>query len=217
MLNSTLLLSVFILSCAALNIGVDLKGQTLLKYVTKPSVMLGVLLLAVLTPGDPSYKWPVLLGLIFSLAGDIFLMLPKEPKDYFLAGLISFLLAHLSFMVGLTAQGDIFQHAVPWFGLFPFLLYALSIVVILWPHLKRALKIPVLIYAVTIGVMGWTALAHWWLGGSVLALVAGLLFIASDTILALNRFYLPIKHAQIWILGTYFPSQWLFALSIQSS
>ncbi|NIW49240.1 MAG: lysoplasmalogenase, partial [Gammaproteobacteria bacterium] len=38
-----------------------------------------------------------LIGLALSLAGDIFLMLPDEK---FIAGLVSFLLAHLAYILG---------------------------------------------------------------------------------------------------------------------
>jgi alkenylglycerophosphocholine/alkenylglycerophosphoethanolamine hydrolase len=46
-----------------------------------------------------------------------------------------------------------------------------------------------------------------------LAAVGALLFVASDSALAWNRFKSEFKSAQAVILATYFAAQWLIALS----
>ena len=65
-------------------------------------------------------------------------------------------------------------------------------------------------------MMTWQALNRWLAtgeAGSALALAGALLFVASDSALALNRFKGEFKGAQAVVLGTYFAAQWLIALS----
>src|SRR2546428_6059348 len=62
-----------------------------LEYVAKPATLLALLAYAVC--GHPS-PW-LLAALAFSLAGDVFLMLPAA---LFLAGLAAFLVAHLAYI-----------------------------------------------------------------------------------------------------------------------
>ena len=65
-------------------------------YVFKPLATLLVVALALSLPAaSPAYRWAVVAGLAFSTAGDIFLMLPRER---FVAGLLSFLVAHLFYI-----------------------------------------------------------------------------------------------------------------------
>jgi len=61
-----------------------------LEYFAKPGVILALISWLIVNGGYRGQLLFFLIGLIFSLAGDIFLMLPNE---HFLAGLISFLLA----------------------------------------------------------------------------------------------------------------------------
>jgi len=79
------------------------RGSTGLEYVWKPGAL--VALVGVAATLDPSYgdvrAW-VVVALLLSLAGDVLLML---PSDRFVAGLASFLLAHIAYVVGLTRHG----------------------------------------------------------------------------------------------------------------
>ena len=77
--------------------------------------------------------------------------------------------------------------------------------------------IPALVYLVIILVMAWQGYGHWRQTletRSMLAFVGVLLFVASDSFLAVNRFVYDLdKLAPILILGTYYPAQWLIAQS----
>lgn len=80
----------------------------------------------------------------------------------------------------------------------------------------------VIIYSVIIAVMGWRAAAR--IGyptetfnSQFCALIGSLFFIASDSLLAFNRFYAPIPGEKIWVLSTYWIAQTLFALSLHRS
>ncbi len=79
---------------AALHIRAEYLGPQYHVYLLKPLTMVFILLIVVQAgwPDFSRYKVAILAGLVCSLAGDVFLML---PSDRFIAGLVSFLLAHL--------------------------------------------------------------------------------------------------------------------------
>lgn len=178
--------------------------------VFKPLTMVFVLAIA-LQPSlstPASYRAFVVAGLAFSLAGDVFLMLPTER---FVAGLASFLIAHLLYIAAFAGAGA-FDLAL----LVPFLGCAVLIYAVLYRH-AGPLRLPVLAYVAAIAAMAWLATARWLAVGqlgSLLAFSGALLFVVSDAALALNRFVRPIRHSSALVLGTYFPAQLLIALSI---
>src|ERR1041384_5570246 len=74
-----------------------------LVYVFKP-LSTGLIIALALTAHEPAtaqYYHLVLAGLVFSLAGDVFRML---PQDRFVAGLVSFLIAHLFYIVAFGSE-----------------------------------------------------------------------------------------------------------------
>jgi len=86
---------------------------------------------------------------------------------------------------------------------------------VLWPHLGK-MRLPVLMYMLAILMMGWAAAGRRLLTeqeGSLLAFLGAILFIASDSALALDKFRRRFRSAQLLILSTYFTAQWLIALS----
>ena len=79
-----------------------------LEYVLKPATMvaLGAVVLALDLPGG-QLRWWYLAAIILSLAGDVFLMLPEsamDPELSFVAGLGSFLVAHVLYVVGMVLR-----------------------------------------------------------------------------------------------------------------
>jgi uncharacterized membrane protein YhhN len=149
-------------------------------------------------------------GLIASLAGDIFLML---PRDRFAPGLVSFLIAQLLYV---AAFWSVTGPSLTLAAAVPFALLATALLVVLWPHLGR-LRVPVVLYAAALMTMGWRAAEQHALlsdGRTAVALLGAILFIASDSVLAFRRFVSPFPAAQAITLGTYFPAQWLIALSV---
>jgi uncharacterized membrane protein YhhN len=155
------------------------------------------------------YRYAILAGLVCSLAGDIFLML---PTDWFRSGLVSFLFAHLFYIAAFTAEGAR-RPAV--LSAIPFLIYGAVMLRVLLPGLG-SMKTPVIIYMLVIMLMAWQALNRWVATGqegSALAFTGALLFVVSDSLLALNRFKRPFPSAQLYIMTTYFTAQLLIALS----
>jgi uncharacterized membrane protein YhhN len=208
-----LLLSFAALLTGFLHIRAEYRGPQRQIYLFKPLTTSLIILLALLSPSatSPIYKWLIVLGLLCSLAGDIFLML---PQNRFLPGLISFLFAHLWYIAAFSL--DTTRWLTHW-GLLPLIAYGLVMVTLLVPHVKPKLRLPVLIYVLVILIMAWRAVEQWTQLGSrnsALALAGALLFVLSDSALALNRFRKPFRSAQAIILSSYYLAQWLIALSI---
>jgi sterol desaturase/sphingolipid hydroxylase (fatty acid hydroxylase superfamily)/uncharacterized membrane protein YhhN len=149
----------------------------------------------------------MLAALLFSLAGDVFLML---PGDYFIPGLAAFLVAHLFYIAR-------FRHDAGWFAQRSALKLVLAVgagvYTALWPHLPdTGLRIAVAAYIVVICLMAAQALgrAHT-LGGAGAGCVAAgaCIFMVSDTLIAIDKFLVPLPLAPFWILVTYYAAQLL--------
>ncbi|WP_442892342.1 lysoplasmalogenase [Ensifer sp. MJa1] len=197
----------------------DVSGWRWLHYLTKPTATL-LLLVAVfknISASPRTYGNAVAIGLVFAAAGDAFLML---PGDYFLAGLICFLLTHCAYIFALTRDARFAAHPGV-FGLFA--LVAFAVVGGLWTALPPEMRIPVIIYAVALGAMAAQAISRRrQLKGTSqqetarLAAYGGLLFMISDSLLAYGRFRWQIPYTPLWVLGTYYAAQYLFARSTET-
>jgi uncharacterized membrane protein YhhN len=197
---------------AAGSIAADLKSRLTLARVLRLTAMAGIILLAATSALHISktYRLLIIAGLGASFIGDIFM---TAPKKRFTAGLLAFLVAHICYSAAFLRIVSI---RVEVMIALPFLVYALFVMRTLFPHLGSA-KGPVALYIVVMTGMAILA-AQWYInaGGTspLFALGGAVLFTASDTILAFNRFFKKIPRAQLYILGTYFPAQVLLALSV---
>jgi uncharacterized membrane protein YhhN len=205
-----IVLTAAIMLCAALAVFGSVRGWRRLQYLAKPLATALILLLALTKPGTTPayYRVLVVIGLAFSILGDILLLLPQK---HFVLGLASFLVAHLfysgAFMPGTTL-------GLPW--LLPLLFTLLGVTAMLWPKLD-GLRAPVLLYALVIVFMVWRALAR--LDNldnpsPELAAMGALLFMVSDSLLGFERFRGRFALAPLWVLGTYYLAQWFIALSV---
>ena len=214
MLHETvnLSLSLLVFASGIACIHAEMTGRRNAVYVFKPLTMLFVLSLALQPSASTSvfYAWMIVAGLLFSLAGDVLLML---PSDRFAAGLASFLVAHLFYIAAFAADAGFGSAPL---ALLPFVLGSAALYPLLRPNLGR-LEIPVLLYMLVIAVMAWQAVARWLdVGqlGALLACIGAVLFVISDAALALDRFHRPVPAAPLLKRSTYFSGQWLIALSI---
>ncbi len=183
-----------------------------LVYVFKPlSTGLLVLLVATGSSGPlPAYAVAVLAGLTFSLLGDVLLML---PSDNFRSGLVAFLAAHACYVL---AFGHDSPMAAPPLPFAAWLAVGCAVLPALWTGIPRRLRPAVLAYVALLLVMAGQAAsraAHLRTGAALGAALGAGLFVLSDFLLAWNRFRTPLPAAQVLIHATYFPAQWLIALS----
>jgi len=195
-----------------LHVRAEYTGDRRQVYLFKPLTVLFITAIAFLMPGEASerYRIAVLVGLACSIAGDVFLML---PRDRFLPGVVSFLLAHLAYLVAFTA--GVRFGAAP-LRLLPFAALGITMLALLWPRLG-SMRLPVVVYLVVIVMMAWQATSRAVVlesRGALLAAIGATLFVISDSALALNRFHRPFPAAQAVILPTYYAAQVLIAWSI---
>ncbi|MES0359494.1 MAG: lysoplasmalogenase [Anaerolineales bacterium] len=200
----------FALVIAAINWLAVAKKWVKIEYITKPVVPLALIFWLILNGGFQGQLIFFVIGLIFSLVGDIFLMLPNEK---FVAALVSFLFAHIAFILG-------FSSGIPNFsapGLILFILVGLNAFEI-YRRISNGLRsrgqesfiTPVLIYAIVISLMLVSALltmvgpnSEWNPFPSMMVSFGALFFVFSDTLLAWNKFVNPIKYGDIFVIVTY--------------
>ncbi len=206
----TFILMLLVILSASIHIRAEYRGPRQHVYVFKPLTMVFIWLIAILGQATfPFYKYMIITGLVFSLAGDVFLML---PSDRFLAGLVAFLIAHLFYIAAFLSEIS----ALTWWPLVPLVIYGIVIYTIVASSLGK-LKLPVLIYVVVILIMAWLAWERWsqtGQSGALLAFAGAVLFVISDTILAIDRFRGAFKLSRALNLTTYFAAQWLIASSV---
>lgn len=183
-------------------------------YAFKPLATLLILALALfLPPARPDYQWAIAAGLALSTAGDVFLML---PRDRFVAGLASFLLAHLCYLRAFSIEVPFGAGLLLWL---PFFAAGGMVVALVWPGLKPALRGPVVVYVIVIAAMAGQATGRWYASGSAVALAAAVgagLFVVSDAVLAIDRFRWPFRAARAVTLATYWAAQLLIAISVSA-
>lgn len=212
----------------------EIWGESLLDpwlhYTAKPLIMLSLMGWVLSRQSwavmPSSLRW-LLVGMAFALAGDVFLML--RSGNWFVAGLGAFLVMQLCYIRAFylsirEGQGMVSRNrlseALFYFGFYGglFLYYAK-------PYLARnpayaGLWLPVFIYVVCICTMGVMAtvrkravrpMSHW------AVMTGAILFVASDSLIALNKFVQPIPFATFLIMITYAAAQYLIATGMMAS
>ncbi len=212
------LLEVLVLESAALAT-LSALGMVDLHLVFKPATMAIAIIFvasrAISTGAIGRFDALLLAALVFSLGGDVFLMLPGDQPLWglptFILGLGSFLVAHL-FYIALFCQGQ------AWFPSKRALLLVLGVgaamYAIVWGGLGNdtVLKIAVAAYVTVISLMTAQAIGRAvTLGDSASRWVAvgACVFMVSDSLIAINKFVTPVALSSLWILVTYYCAQML--------
>jgi len=194
----------------------DILGIILDKYYLrlffKPLILPSILLMYALMVSLKN-KWYVA-ALIFSFLGDVFLLF--SGKLYFMLGLSSFLLAHLCFIkvvLQKIGKADLNKTLLSFIILFAFLF---GLLFVLKGHLG-ALQIPVIIYGTIITSFGALSLSYYLQiksKSALLLLIGALVFISSDSMLSLNKFYAPNEILNLMVMLTYIGAQYLILKAI---
>jgi uncharacterized membrane protein YhhN len=186
-------------------------------FVAKPLTTVLLIVLAWPRGADtPMLRRLVLLGLVLSLAGDVALLWPKEG---FLPGLIAFLLAHLAYIAAFCTRSRLLSRRIPFAA---YAAVAGAVLMHLWPGVPPALRVPVLLYVLCLASMAAQAAAVWLAARGTAdemltrsAAIGGALFVASDALLATNKFAGPLPLSALWILASYWFAQWLIVSSLR--
>ncbi|MEO6801159.1 MAG: lysoplasmalogenase [Rhodanobacter sp.] len=188
-----------------------------LHWIAKPLATLLVLASAACawSPVSRRYRNWIVAGMLFSLVGDICLML---PADLFVAGLLAFLCGHACFITAFL--GDSRFAVRPWAWIICLLIGGANLA-LLWPSIPVALHLAVAVYGLVLSAMGAQALGRaWFHARHVLArparraAIGAGLFMLSDSLLAWNRFHGELPLATLWVLGSYYAALWFIARSV---
>ncbi len=187
-------------------------------YVVKPLITISLMLFLVYqTQFKGRFAKRVFVGLLFGLFGDCFLMFQTLHASFFLLGLAAFLVGHLlyisAFYLDYKWNSNIEKAYTRW-ALAIFGICCIAFYIYLRPYLAE-MKIPVMVYAFVISLMGIMAANR---KGRVntlsfkLVMWGAVLFIISDAVLAYNRFVLPFETSGLWIMSTYMLAQYLVTM-----
>lgn len=198
-------LAVFLVSSALVAVCLFLLGVAIddwpLRMVTKAWPMVALIAWSATRKPLDLVQGGLTVGLVFGLIGD---MLLEAGDTTFVFGLVSFLLGHVAYIVAFS------KAAGRWSPLqaLPMAAYMVTAAILLVPRLGD-MRIPVVAYMGVIAVMAWRAgaLAEARGGWAWLAPVGAVLFLFSDTLIAMNRFVAPIDGVRPVIILTYWAAQ----------
>jgi uncharacterized membrane protein YhhN len=186
-------------------------GNRTVEYVAKPLTMVVLIAVALeLNVSSDLERGAFVVALVFSLIGDVFLMLPGE--QWFVYGLGSFLAGHLAYVVGLWIGGvSLAAFAVG-------VLIVAVAVLVLGLRIIRAVRVsdapelalPVSMYVGVISLMVASAIGT----ESVVAVLGASLFYVSDALIAWNRFIHEYAWGRVAIMITYHLGQIALVLSL---
>jgi uncharacterized membrane protein YhhN len=213
------MLNLVIILCAALLLAVLLYGQVTkksrLSLVSKTLASILFIVAALVQPHPiPMYTYAMLIGLFFGMVGDVCLALPSEKA--FTAGLVSFLLGHVLYVVAFFSFAVATDFVTPLTAAFA--LYCVCAFLWLRPHLGKML-VPVTAYVCVIGIMMSAAGAVFW-GGSIpstgawLILAGAVCFGISDLFVAKRRFVSDTPSTYLIGLPLYYAGQFALAFSV---
>lgn len=194
-------------------------GLVLIEFETitwwlKPFII-PLLSISVFLSGKMEFKPLLISALFFSWVGDVVLLFANQDVIYFIVGLVSFLIAHLFYIVLFSKLQKVttikYKRFIPLV-----LLYLFGFLSFLWEKLG-GMKIPVIIYALVISTMLLVAIKGYFTWNSKsgkLLLIGAIFFVLSDSILAINKFYVPIYLSSFWIMSTYITAQFLIVKGV---
>lgn len=188
-----------------------------LKFFSKPLICISLIFILYKETGlKKNIEKLVAVGLFFGCLGDIFLML---NENMFVAGLASFLIGHILYVIAFSKQTSakaLSKHKsyiliAGILASFSYYLYN-----ILQPSLGP-LKIPVILYIIVIAAMAFFAYTRRYQTNTlsfIICLIGALLFIFSDSILALNKFVAYLANSGLYIMSSYILAQYFITLGI---
>jgi len=205
------LASILFLLVAIADVYAVITQNKTIEMIFKPLLMTTLAVVYLVSVKKPSF-W-LLSALFFSFWGDVFLL---DKEKFFVFGLGSFLVAHLVYIKITTDLlfKDLTVKIIT--SAIPFVLLFVGLLGLIYGNLGDML-LPVIVYGITISTFGTAALLNYrqqkttansWL------LLGAILFIASDSLIALNNFYTPKHLFNIAIIVLYIVSQYLIVKSI---
>ncbi len=215
-------LGLFIASASGELVSTVIDAPTL-HLICKPALLITLLFyyIAVQRESGKRLSRGIVLALVFSWGGDVLLM--NTGEIYFILGLLAFLVAHVFYIFTFrqfrdedTTQALRGLHRIRF--AFPIILFGTGLIVVLYPNLGDMLM-PVMVYALVLTLMVLNALFRFKrTSAASFALVFGgaILFMISDSLLAVNKFLEPVSYSGFWIMSTYIGAQFLIVHGLSS-
>lgn len=185
------------------------------EYPVKPLVMVWIAVYFLLNRQKKEFTIPVLLAFFFSWTGDMFLMFADKSDMLFYAGVGGFFFSQLSYIYTFSKYSEekkpgLIQRKPAL--IFIFFAYLAGIYIILDPCLVRIMKPIILLYAlslITMSIMALNRRGRVNYRSFILVFTGSLLFIISDSMIALTKFCFDIPMAGLYIMITYVSAQYL--------
>jgi uncharacterized membrane protein YhhN len=191
-------------------------------YLTKPLLIPLLIHFFLSSTKDKEGKFRIyILGaLIFSWVGDLWLM--GNGSLHFLLGLGGFFIAQLFYILAFGQRNIPKENKSLFFDfilVFPLLIYFVFLLLDLIPNMMiseeyNGLVTPVIIYGATLTIMAIRATTRYQRTNKtsyIYILVGAVLFLASDSLIAFDKFSSPIEMARVYIMLTYLSAQFLIA------
>jgi uncharacterized membrane protein YhhN len=187
---------------------------TNLRFLTKPLLMPVLAFVVYFNTKHPK-RFYIIAGLLFSFLGDSFLLLEDKYPLFFIFVLTSFLITHILYIIFFTGIKQNQTSLVKKHPYLPLLvaLYGAGLIYLLYSSLG-ALKVPVILYAVIICGMLLSSIHVYKSVGTAAGtqyIMGALLFVVSDSLLAVNKFYQSFPSAGLFIMLTYCAAQYFIA------
>ncbi|WP_186753465.1 lysoplasmalogenase [Echinicola salinicaeni] len=197
--------------------------QEQMRFISKPLLMISLtayFLSATTLIKNSLLRKSVGAALILSLIGDVFLLFP----EMFLYGLGAFFIAQICYIIAfkLIQNHQINLRQINFLKIFFYNLpiyIAAAIVYFLINDNLQQLKTPVVLYILAMVMMVSTARERFKRTNTqsfVQVFLGAVLFLISDSIIALDLFFQPIKNSGVLIMGTYILAQLLIVMGIRS-
>lgn len=187
-------------------------------FIIKPLITISLLsLLAYQTGFRGRFAKRIGFGLFLGLVGDVCLMFEDLYSPLFMIGLGAFLIGHLSYMsafyLDYRVNKGVYQN-IRKNAILAYIFYVIIFCGLLWTHLGD-FRIPVILYAIAISFMGVMAVSRYGRVNSFsfkAIFYGSLLFVLSDTILAVDRFFIDFRASSILVMATYMAAQYLITM-----
>lgn len=196
----------------------------ILQFISKPLLMVILILFyatSIVKQANAFHKM-MIAAFFFSWVGDVALMFVHVNENFFLVGLVGFLITHILYTIVFSKVNH--PEVTPilpkkfWVAV-PLVIYMVALLSMLVPAingnpLTKPFLIPVLVYSTAIAVMVLFSINRFRrVNDSSFALVFGgaLLFMFSDSLIAINKFMEPLPLAGFFIMVLYITGQYLIA------
>ncbi len=210
----TFVLTIIYFITGSLSVFLQNQPSFLPELAAKASIIPVLLILFILNINlndDKQHKL-IFMGLVFSWAGDIILEFSDRNELLFAAGLLSFMMAQLLYMtVFFKTQGKNAVFEKRNYLFIPIIIYGAGLLLFLYKDLG-GMRIPVIIYSVAILSMLLSAVNRIEKVNRLsfyLVLTGAILFVFSDSCIAINKFRYPFRFSGILIMSTYIIAQYL--------